>query len=224
VKTEARDEARRLRLEGASVREIEAALGVARSSVSRWVRDIELTADLRAEIERRSGAGRLAWAETKAERAREQRRLWQEDGRRRARTADASYVGGCMLYWGEGSKSRCSASLVNSDLELLRVFAGFLREHFAVPNEIMRLRCSLFADHVARQTEVERYWLDGLGLTETSLTRSRINSYSKYSKRKRTNMLPYGTARLGVHRTQIVQTIYGSIQELGGFDRPEWLD
>lgn len=36
--------------------------------------------------------------------------------------------------------------------------------------------------------------------------------------------LPYGTCRLVVHSTQVVQTIYGSIQEYGGFDRPEWLD
>ena len=36
-------------------------------------------------------------------------------------------------------------------------------------------------------------------------------------------MLPYGTCRLSVCSTEIVQTIYGSIQELGGFDRPEWL-
>jgi hypothetical protein len=27
-----------------------------------------------------------------------------------------------------------------------------------------------------------------------------------------------------VHSTQIVQTIFGSIQEYGGFDRPDWLD
>jgi hypothetical protein len=27
-----------------------------------------------------------------------------------------------------------------------------------------------------------------------------------------------------VNSTEIAQTIYGSIQELAGFDRPEWLD
>jgi transposase-like protein len=27
-----------------------------------------------------------------------------------------------------------------------------------------------------------------------------------------------------VHSTRIVQMIYGSIQEYGGFERPEWLD
>jgi predicted transcriptional regulator len=41
---------------------------------------------------------------------------------------------------------------------------------------------------------------------------------------KRANKLPYGTCKLVGHSTQIVQTIYGSIQEYGGFDRPEWLD
>jgi hypothetical protein len=50
-----------------------------------------------------------------------------------------------------------------------------------------------------------------------------VNVYSKDSKKKRRNRLPYGTCRLGVNDTQIVQHIYGAIQEYGGFDREEWL-
>jgi transposase-like protein len=43
MKTEERNEARRLRAEqGASVKELARLLGVSRSSVSLWVRDIEL--------------------------------------------------------------------------------------------------------------------------------------------------------------------------------------
>ena len=56
------------------------------------------------------------------------------------------------------------------------------------------------------------------------LTKSMVNAYSRASKRKRVNMLPYGTCKLTVSSTQIVQHIYGAIQEYGGFDRPEWLD
>ena len=51
-----------------------------------------------------------------------------------------------------------------------------------------------------------------------------MNAYSKYIQKKRTNKPPYATCKLVVHSTRIVQTIYGSIQEYGGFDRPEWLD
>src|SRR5690242_6234167 len=53
-----------------------------------------------------------------------------------------------------------------------------------------------------------------LELPPTSVRRSIVNCYSKYSQKKRTNKLPYGTCELVVHSTEIVETIYGSIQEL----------
>jgi hypothetical protein len=37
-------------------------------------------------------------------------------------------------------------------------------------------------------------------------------------------VLPYGTGRLSVHSTDVIQSIYGAIQEYAGIDRPEWLD
>ena len=156
-----------MRLEGASIREIEQSLGVARSSVSRGVAGIELTSQQLDDLARRSGTGRLAGAAVNAERARNRRRKWQEEGRQRAQAGDASYIAGCMLYWGEGSKGRSTVELTNSDVALIRVFADFLRRHFDVADESMRLRCNLFADHAARRR--------------------------------------------------------GSIQELGDFNRPEWL-
>jgi hypothetical protein len=51
-----------------------------------------------------------------------------------------------------------------------------------------------------------------------------VNVYSKYSKKKRQNRLPYGTCRVTVTRTRVVQAIYGAIQELGGFTRDAWLE
>jgi hypothetical protein len=56
------------------------------------------------------------------------------------------------------------------------------------------------------------------------LNRSAVNEYSRASKRTRLGKLPYGTVRSAVCDTEVVQTIYGSIQELAGFDRPDWLD
>jgi len=91
------------------------------------------------------------------------------------------------------------------------------REHFAAA-------CHLFADHRPGQVQIERFWLETLELPDTCLRKSMVNAYSKYSQKKRRNMLPYGTCKLTVHRTRIVQTIYGGIQEYGGFERPEWLD
>ena len=129
-----------------------------------------------------------------------------------------------MLYWAEGRKCRGAVELSNSDPEVIRLFARFLRQCFGVPDCRMRVSCHLFADHAVRQREIEQFWLDVAGLPHASLRKSMVNHYSRSSQRKRLNRLPYGTCKLIVHSTEIAQTIYGSIQELGGFNRPEWLD
>jgi hypothetical protein len=129
-----------------------------------------------------------------------------------------------MLYWAEGAKARNSLQIVNADPELIVFFSQFLRQQFTVRDDQIVVSCNLFADHAERQREIEDYWLNRLGLPPARLRKSTVNRYSKYSQKKRTNKLPYRTCSLRVHSTRIVQTIYGFIQEYGGFDRPEWLD
>jgi transcriptional regulator with XRE-family HTH domain len=226
MKTVERDEARRLRQEeGRSIKEIARLLGVARSSASIWVRDIELTPEQHEALRQqnpaynRQLAGRSVWAAH----CRALRRAWQKEGRALAREGDPYHAAGCMLYWAEGAKGRNTARLSNADPEVLRFFLGFLRTFFDVADEKVRVYCNLFADHLERQQAVERFWLDVLELPRESLRNSTVNVYSKYSERKRQNMLPYGTCALSVGSTRILQSIYGGIQEYGGFERPEWL-
>jgi transposase-like protein len=227
VKTAERLEARRLRREeGRSVKEIAKTLGVARSTVSLWVRDIELTTEQHAALLARNPAynrQRRGQAVVR-ERGRLRRRTYQLAGRRRVRSGEPLFVAGCMLYWGEGDKARGSVGLSNSDPEVIRLFGRFLRECFQVPDEQMRVSCYLFTDHLSKQSEIEQFWLDVLELPRTSLRKSVVNNYSRSSQRKRKRRLPYGTCKLVVYRTEIVQAIYGSIQEFAGFNRPEWLD
>jgi hypothetical protein len=128
-----------------------------------------------------------------------------------------------MLYWAEGAKGRNTVQFVNSDPAMVAFFGRFLRTYYGVQDDAFRIDCNLFADHVDRQHEIEQYWLDTLALPRTCLRKSTVNVYSKHSQKKRRNKLPYGTVRVCVHSTEIVQSIYGSIQEYGGFERSEWL-
>lgn len=127
-----------------------------------------------------------------------------------------------MLFWAEGSRNKNAVLFTNSDPDMIRFFVQFLRTCFNVPDERIRLTCNLFADHSDRQREIEEFWLSLLDLPRTSLCRSTVNRYSKYSHKKRRNKLPYGTCRVAVHDTRIVQHIFGAIQKYGGFDREEW--
>jgi hypothetical protein len=206
------------------VREVAKRAGVSQASASVCVRDIRLTPAQRRVLDERGERGRAAARTRRSANAREVRRAYQDEGRRLARERGASYAAGCMLYWAEGAKQRNSLKITNSDPELLALFAGFLRRELNVPSNKMSLYCNLFADHLERQREIEDYWLMRLGMPRSSLRRSVVNVFSRSSKRTRIGKLPYGTSALCVHSTRIVQAIYGSIQEYGGFERQEWLD
>ena len=129
-----------MRLEGASIKEIERVLGVSRSSVSRWVRDVELGAAQRTRLVERVRLGPIVAGDRKAAKARETRRGYQEEGRRLVYVRDSTYTAGCMLYWAEGAKLRNTVKLTNSDPGLLSYFVEFLRRHFGVSDARFRVQ------------------------------------------------------------------------------------
>jgi transcriptional regulator with XRE-family HTH domain len=225
VKTREREMARRIRREeGASINEIARRTGAAKSSISRWVRDIELTDEQRDTLRVAAYLGHVKGRTMHAQLRREARKMAQEDGRMRAEQGDSFFAAGCMLYWAEGSKERNRVEFTNSDPEMVRFFVRFLKTYWNLRDDEIRVTCNLFADHLERQRDIEQFWLDVAELPRESLRRSTVNVYSKYSKKKRQNRLPYGTCRISVTRTRVVQAIYGAIQELGGFTRDAWLE
>jgi len=217
--------ARRMRREeGASINEIARRTGAAKSSISRWVRDIELSDEQHEALRIAAYLGHVKGRTMHARLRREARKMAQEDGRMRAVQGDAFFVAGCMLYWAEGSKERNRVEFTNSDPEMIRFFVRFLKTYWNLRDEQIRVTCNLFADHAERRREIEQFWLQVAALPGESLRTSTVNVYSKYSKKKRQNRLPHGTCRITVTRTRVVQAIYGAIQELGGFTRDAWLE
>lgn len=150
MKTTERELAQKLRRDGLSMKMIEKRLGVARSTVSLWVREIELSDQQRAEIALR---GASAGSKARSAYYRGRRRRFQEEGRGVAKRGEPLHVAGCMLYWAEGSKHRNAAQIVNSDPAMIALFARFLRRYFAAPDASLRVTCNLFADHEERQRQ-----------------------------------------------------------------------
>ena len=128
-----------------------------------------------------------------------------------------------MLHWGEGSKKRNTVCFVNSDVDMMRVFVRFLRECYGVESEVLCFSVNCFLGNGLTLEEIEGFWLRSLDLPESCLRKATVNRPSSASRRTGRTLL-YGTGRLVLHSTAVAQSIYGAIQEYGGFDRPEWLD
>jgi hypothetical protein len=209
-----------------ALRDIAERLGVSKSSVSLWCRDIELSADQEAVLRAKNPAlnGQLLGMRVRRERCRLHRIEAQEHGRELARDGDPIHRGGCMLYWAEGSKTRNAVQIVNSDADLLVTFLRFLRQCYAVPDEAVTFSVNCFLGNGLTLDEIQDWWLARLELPSSCLRRAVVNRPSSASKRLKGNVLPYGTGRLTVHSTDVIQSIYGAIQEYAGIDRPEWLD
>lgn len=219
-------EARRMRRdEGLSLNEIAARLQVSKSSVSLWARDIVLTEPQIAQLTAQNPLynGQLRSSQLSKERSRAVRAGYQEAGRLRARQGDPLHMAGCMLYWAEGSKGRCDVAFTNSDPEMVTFFVHFLKHCYRVQKHEMVVYVNCFDDQEAVGT-IEDYWLTRLDLPRTQIRKTTLNYFSSYSQKKRVGNLRYGTCRVVVHRTEIVQNIYGAIQEYAGFQCEKWLD
>jgi AcrR family transcriptional regulator len=157
-KLEERDEARRQRAAGATLLEIASALGVSKSSVSVWVRDVEFTRRPGRRTARRRAPNALQRAK-----AAEIERL-KEEGQ--ARIADLSdrelLVAGVALYAAEGSKTEGSVRFANSDPRMIAFFCAWLRRFFDVDER--RLRVRVYLHQGLDLDAAEAFWSDLTGI------------------------------------------------------------
>ena len=86
----------------------------------------------------------------------------------------------------------------------------------------MALSVNVHLNNGSSVDEIHACWLARLELPPTCLRAASVNRPSKASRWRR-NVLPYGTARVAVHSTEIVQSIYGAIQVYGAFEREAWV-
>lgn len=220
VKAEIREEARQLRQQGHSIRDIAAKLGVSRGSVSVWVRDIVLTVDQIETLKanQRSYAAQTTGAQVNKRKFRELRAVYQAHGRARAKEMRPLHMLGCALYWAEGAK-RKNVYFANSDPNMIILFVRFLREEMNVADSeiVIYIHCHTNIPHEMK--EIEDYWIGLLGLSQSNLRKT----YTKKGSQIKRSVLAHGVCGVGVYSVELVQHIFGAIQEYGGFDNPDWL-
>jgi Helix-turn-helix domain len=156
-----REQARRLRASGLPMAEIAARLGVSRSSVSLWVRDVPFEPRPRPTRGRRHAPNAL-----QRRRQAEIDRLLAEGRDRVGRLSEREFlVAGVALYAGEGSKGDGRLRFANSDPRMIVFFCSWLRRFFEI-NE-SRLRVHLYLHQGLDLAASIAYWSALTGIPPT---------------------------------------------------------
>jgi len=132
-------QARQLRRTGLPLAEIAAHLGVAKSSVSLWVRDVEFSPLPRPTRGRRRDPNAL-----QRRKQAEIDRLVEEGQARIGRLSEREFlVAGVALYAGEGTKRDGAVRFANSDPRMILFFCCWLRRFFEIDESRLRIRLYL---------------------------------------------------------------------------------
>ena len=205
-KVEERARARELRSQSWTLQEIASELGVAKGSVSLWVRDVDFVPRPR---NRGHPAGpkhpmRLK-KEAEIERCREEAEDWVGTMTQR----DLSMYA-LALYAGEGSKRDGSVVFANSDPVLMRLFVVWLRNEFDLDESKFRVKLYLHAD-LDLDPAVE-FWSAVVDVPPDQFNKP---YRAVVDETMRTNRHVYGCASIVYHSRLLHRRVMARIQAVG---------
>ena len=134
-----RQQARQLRRAGLPLAEIAARLGVSKSSVSLWVRDVEFE-----PLPRRPRGRRRAPNALQRHKQAEIDQLLTEGRARIGQLSERDFlVAGVALYAGEGAKRDGAVKFANTDPRMVAFYCAWLRRFFEIDEARLRVRLYL---------------------------------------------------------------------------------
>lgn len=214
AKDDLREKAVAMRKDGLSYREIREQLGVSKSTLSLWLRDLELTEEQNDRLVEMKKLGR-----TRAGRTMQARRLARQAATRDAAAAQISavaeselFVAGVVAYWAEGSKAKPWRSgerfcFVNSDSEMITLMLRWLELIGIEPDRlIMRVSIHESADVAA----AEAYWRSVTGVGPDQFRRASLKRHNPRTVRKNVGADYHGCLALSVRcSTELSRQIAG---------------
>ena len=203
-----------LRREGFSYHEIiqRIPFSLARSTMSHWCKDIELTPK---QLDRLDGLyregsyrGRLLGPKTTQRRRAAEVEIIQ--AKAHAEVADLQrnklWLAGLMLYWAEGNKAH-RVGVSNSDARLIAFMMKWFREYCRLPEG--KFRAYLHLHSGQDEQAMKAFWANVTGLPISQFGKSYVK---KEGTGHRKNILYHGTMRISICDRNLLWKIHGWIQ------------
>jgi hypothetical protein len=207
AKYEQRLQARVMRKDGISIITIAKKLGVTKSSVSLWCRDILLTSKQIEQLRKQKGSVFGRWIGAESNRKKKRENIQAADNWGKAQIKGISkrelLLISTALYWCEGSKMDTSSSFmfINSDPEMILIVKKFLISILKVLPEDLVCGIQINRIHENRIQKVLIFWKKLLELKSSQVRKpyfvnTKVNKvYENYDKY-------YGVCRLFVRKSK----------------------
>ncbi|MGH3244848.1 MAG: hypothetical protein ACRDOI_01335 [Trebonia sp.] len=201
AKDDLRQKARELRTQGLSYNEIVAQLGVSKSSVSLWVRDLPCPERFAYVLNERRQEGLRKYNEARsAQRAAETEASAAEIGELTDREL---LIAGAIAYWCEGTKSKpyrqaSRVVFMNSDSGLIRFFLRFLQAA-GIDRDDLILRVSIHEN--ADAEAAQRFWVEVTGVNPTQFRSPTLKHHNPKTVRMNVGDTYHGCLRIEVRRS-----------------------
>lgn len=220
-----RDRALKLRLTGKSYNEINKVLGVPKSTLSGWFKDVVLSDVAKTRLMSRTRLGSATLVKRnkmQTQEAGERARKIQSSAKKEipVLTRRDLLIISVVLYWAEGykrlkikdGKERMDhkISLVNSDAEMVSTFVRFLQNILGISPEKIRLTMRLYA-HI-NENEARVYWMRATGLPRERFFKTTYLVSGASKGVRPFNRLPYGTLQVEVCDTAKFHHLIGLIE------------
>lgn len=221
AKSKEKNQALKLRHQGKSMKEISEKLGISKSTVSLWCRDVQLTPQQIKKLYARSAEcgyeGRMKGARMQYERRLKRIADGKSMGLRRIKQLSKRdlLIAGLALYWGEGSKKQRNVKFINSDPEVIKFIMKWFREIWKIDESRFTLTVGINEIHKYRVNEVEQYWSD---ITNVPREQFRKVSLIRVKNKKNYKNFPvyYGTLSIYIRKAaEIYYQTMGLIDALG---------
>jgi hypothetical protein len=205
-----------LRKSGKSYNDILKQVSVSKSTLSLWLREIELTSQQRDRL--LTGIKKSQYASAQAKKQRRLNLIEQivRESKKEAYLfiENSLFLSGLMLYWAEGDKSekREGVKFSNSDPEMIKLIMRWFRENCKVPEEKFRIGLHIHTLHCRR--DIEEYWSKITGIPLSQFYKTQVK---KTSLGQRKNKLYNGTCSVAIGNKNLFRKIKG--WKLGFLDK-----
>jgi hypothetical protein len=198
----------KLRKEGATYNDILRHVRVSKSTLSLWLREIELGELARSKIKLRLTIAQKSGGTAKHKKRVEKSQRINEQAVAEIKdiTSQELFLMGVMLYWAEGTKQRKDIShrveFTNSDPNMCRFFLKWLRECVKVSIDDIVLCIYIHESKSNLQAEAMKYWSEQTHFPAERFGRTCITRTVYPRKNKRINLIDYyGQLRIRVRKS-----------------------